>query len=132
MEAKGSIDIRSQDIRSQGNSFETHPSPDVGHVTPVDLLLKIWGALVVLTVVTVAVTWVDLGSMNLIVAMGIATVKAALVCLYFMHLRWDRPVNGVIFLTAILFVAIFIAGVLLDTSVYQPDRIPDYAPEMNR
>ena len=106
--------------------------PEVGHVTPVDLLLKVWGALVVLTVVTVAVTWVDLGSMNLLVAMGIATVKALLVALFFMHLRWDRPVNGVIFLTAILFVAIFIGGVLLDTSVYQPDLIPDHAPAANR
>jgi cytochrome c oxidase subunit 4 len=106
--------------------------PNIGHVTPVDLLLKIWGALVVLTVVTVAITWVDLGKLNLFAALAIATVKAFLVALYFMHLRWDRPVNGVIFLIAILFVALFIAGALMDTTIYQPDRIPDYAPEVHR
>lgn len=116
----------------EANVNNEHAHEGVGHVTPVDLLLKVWGALVVLTVVTVAVTWVDLGSMNLLVALGIAVVKATLVCLYFMHLRWDRPVNGVIFLTAILFAAIFIGGVLLDTTEYRDDRIPNYAPEMNR
>jgi cytochrome c oxidase subunit 4 len=106
--------------------------PEVGHVTPVALLLKVWGALVVLTVVTVAVTWVDLGSANLLVAMGIATAKAFLVALYFMHLRWDRPLNAVVFLTALLFVAIFISGALIDSSAYQKDLIPDYAPAINR
>jgi len=104
----------------------------VGHVTSPELLLTVWGALVVLTVVTVAVTWVDLGRLSLVVALGIATVKALLVALYFMHLRWDRPLNGVVFLTAILFVAIFIGAALLDTTVYRPDLIPDYAPAVNR
>jgi len=102
------------------------------HITPVDLLLKVWFALVVLTVVTVAVTRVDLGKLNLLTALGIATVKALLVALYFMHLRWDRPLNGVIFLTAIVFVAIFVGGALLDTLSYQADLIPDHAPKMNR
>ena len=41
--------------------------------------LRVLGALAVLTVVTVAVTWVDLGAMNLIVALAIAVVKATLV-----------------------------------------------------
>ena len=104
----------------------------LGHVTPVDLMLKVWGALVVLTVVTVAATWVDFGSMNLIVAMAIATVKALLVALYFMHLRWDRPLNGVVFIAAIVFVAIFISIAMMDTLQYAPDRIPDYAPNVNR
>ena len=104
----------------------------VGHVTSPQLLLKVWGALVVLTVVTVAVTWVDLGRLSLLVALSIATVKALLVALFFMHLRWDRPLNGVVFLTAILFVAIFMGAALLDTTVYQPDLIPDYAPAVNR
>jgi cytochrome c oxidase subunit 4 len=111
-------------------NHENHP--EVGHVTPVDLLLKVWGALVVLTVLTVAITFVDLGKLNLFAAMAIAAAKALLVALFFMHLRWDRPVNGVIFLTAILFVAIFIAMALMDTTVYQPDRIPDYAPAVHR
>jgi cytochrome c oxidase subunit 4 len=104
----------------------------LGHISPVDQLVKVWGALVVLTVVTVAATWVDFGKMNLVVAMAIATVKALLVALYFMHLRYDRPLNGVIFIAAIVFVAIFISIAMMDTLIYAPDRIPDYAPAVNR
>src|SRR5262249_10828407 len=59
----------------------------LAHTTPVSLLFGILAALLVLTVFTVTVTSVDLGQQgNLIVAMLIATVKAALVCTFFMHL----------------------------------------------
>lgn len=98
--------------------------PGVAHVVPLPFLFAVFGALIVLTVVTVAVTFVDLGSMNLIVALGIATVKASLVALYFMHLRWDKPVNALAFITAIVFVMIFVGMVLLDTTEYQPSLIP--------
>jgi len=102
------------------------------HVVPPRILLGVFGALAVLTVVTVAVTYVDLGEMNLIVALAIAVVKATLVALYFMHLRWDRPINAVVFVTAIVFVTIFVAIALLDTQEYQPDLIPGHAPALER
>lgn len=101
------------------------------HVTSPQLLLGVWGTLVFLTVLTVAVTWVDLGPFNLLVAIGIAGLKATLVALYFMHLRWDRPLNGVVFLTAILFVTLFIGLTLFDTLGYKSSKIPDYAPAVN-
>ena len=44
---------------------------------------------------------VDLGGLNLWIAMAIATVKATLVVLYFMHMRYDRPVNAIVFVTAL-------------------------------
>lgn len=98
------------------------------HVVPLKLLAGIFGALLVLTVATVAVTWVDLGSMNLVVALGIATVKATLVALYFMHLRWDKLFNGFLFLAAIFFVMLFLIIALLDTKAYAPDMIQKPAP----
>ena len=55
------------------------------------------------TVATVAATWVDLGGWNLWIALGIATVKASLVALYFMHLRYDNPFYALIFVTALVF-----------------------------
>jgi len=98
------------------------------HVVGMKTLLAVWGALVVLTVVTVAVTYVDLGPLNLVVALLIATVKGSLVALYFMHLRWDRPFNALVFLGALAFVALFIGIALLDTTAYRPELIPGYAP----
>jgi cytochrome c oxidase subunit 4 len=99
-----------------------HGDHGIAHDTPVRLLLGVWGALMVLTIVTVAVTTVDFGPrINLVVAMAIATVKAGLVVTYFMHLRWDRPFNTLVFLGSLLFVSLFISMTLFDKSEYEPD-----------
>jgi cytochrome c oxidase subunit IV len=94
----------------------------LSHVTPVRLLVGVFAALMVLTAITVGATMVDLGPrMNLILAMAIATVKAGLVVTYFMHLRWDRPFNTLVFLGSLLFVSLFISMTLLDKSEYEKD-----------
>lgn len=100
------------------------------HVIPVKILVAVWAALVALTVITVAATWIDLGSGNLWLAMVIATVKASLVALYFMHLRYDRPINGIVLLAALVFVMLFVGVALTDTQAYKPEIIPGYAPGM--
>ncbi|MBI4916286.1 MAG: cytochrome C oxidase subunit IV family protein [Acidobacteria bacterium] len=102
------------------------------HAVPFKVLAGVFAALLVLTVVTVAATWVDLGRFNLWIAMAIATVKATLVVLYFMHMRYDRPVNAIVFVTALLFLALFVSIALIDTRAYQPEMIPGYAPAMER
>ena len=106
--------------------------PEVGHVVPLKILFGVLGTLLFLTFITVAVTWVDLGEFNLVVAMAIALVKAVLVCLYFMHLRWDRPFNTAILLFAMVLVVLFVVFSLLDSGAYQPSMIPGYAPGMER
>jgi len=99
-----------------------HHGDEIAHVMPVRLLIGVWGALMVLTIITVAVTSVDLGSKtNLVIAMAIATVKAGLVVTYFMHLRWDRPFHTLVFLGSLLFVSLFISMTLFDKSEYEPD-----------
>ena len=107
---------------------EGHPL--VGHVVPFRLLASVLGTLLVLTVLTVAATKVDLGRLNVWIALAIALVKAALVVLYFMHMRWEKPFNAVIFITALGLVALFIGIALADTHAYKPDVIPGYAPKM--
>jgi cytochrome c oxidase subunit IV len=97
----------------------TDPHAHVGHVVPVALLAGVLAILLVLTVVTVAATWIDLGSLGVWVALAIATVKATLVALYFMHLRYDRPFNGLILIGALLFVMLFVSLALMDTHEYQ-------------
>lgn len=94
----------------------------LAHTTPVALLFGILGALLVLTIATVAVTAIDLGQQgNLIVAMLIATVKAGLVCTFFMHLLWDKKFNTVLFLTSVLFLALFLSMTTTDRGEYQHD-----------
>ena len=102
------------------------------HIVPVKVLVGVFGALIFLTVVTVAITWVDLGKLNLVAALVIAAVKATLVALIFMHLRWDRPFHGTIFLAAIMFVMLFVILAMIDTLEYQPTRIPGYAPAVDQ
>ena len=104
----------------------------VGHVVPLRLLFGVLIALLVLTFLTVAVTWVDLGPFNLLIALAIAVVKASLVGLFFMHLRWDRPFNAIVLISSLFLVALFIGFTMMDTGQYQPDMIPGYAPDMFR
>ncbi len=103
------------------NAPPTADQSALAHVMPVPTLLAVFLVLMVLTVLTVMATWVDLGGWNLAIAMGIATIKASLVALYFMHLRYDHPFNALLFVVALAFLATFIALTLIDTLEYQPD-----------
>ena len=69
----------------------------------------------VLTVVTVGVAQFDLGAMDMPVALLVAGVKATLVCLFFMHLRWDRPINTLVLIGSIFFVVLFLIITMFDT-----------------
>jgi len=97
------------------------------HVSSVRLLVVVWIALMIGTWLTVTATYVDLGPLNIWIGLLIATVKAVLVALYYMHLRWDRPFNGFVFLTAFLFLGIFVGITLMDTGHYQDAIISDFA-----
>jgi cytochrome c oxidase subunit 4 len=93
------------------------------HVASVKLLLVVWVALMIGTWLTVAASNVDLGALNIWVGLGIATAKAVLVGLFYMHLRWDKPFNSFVFLTAFLFLFLFIGFAMMDTLHYQPDMM---------
>ena len=92
------------------------------HVASSKSLLGTFGALIVLTFVTVAVPRLELtsGQVDLVIAMAIATVKATLVALFFMHLKHERGFNVVVFLSSFAFVAVFLTFALMDTAEYQP------------
>lgn len=101
------------------------------HILPLRLYFAVGGALLVLTVITVAVAMVDLGPINLIVAMLIAAVKASLVVLYFMHLRYDNKLYSVIFVTSLLFLAAFIVFTMFDTMT-RDEISPEEGGPINR
>ncbi len=85
------------------------------HVLPLRIYLMVFGALLVLTVITVRVSYFNFGTWNLIVAMAVATVKASLVALFFMHLKYDEKFNAVLFLGSLAFLGIFFVLTLADT-----------------
>ena len=114
-------------VHDEAHGGELHPHP-----VPLPLLAGVFGALIALTVATVAVTYVDLGSMNLVIAMVIATVKGVLVAEIFMHLRWDKPFHRFALLSAVCFVALFIGILLLDTGAYSGDMISGYGPGVDQ
>lgn len=97
-----------------------HDDEHFAHPASAKMLIGVFGALIFLTVLTVAVTAVDLGANgNLVVAMIIATIKAALVMGFFMHMIWDNKFNVVAFTSSFLFVILFLAMVLTDRGEYQ-------------
>jgi cytochrome c oxidase subunit 4 len=95
----------------------------LGHVVPLWLLAAVFAALLVMTGLTVAVAQVDLGNLNLYLAMAIATIKASLVVLFFMHLFWDRPFNALIFIGCLLIVSLFIGITLTDLRANRTSEI---------
>lgn len=107
------------------DTAQSHAAHDEHHVhaLPMRVLLATFVLLLILTAATVAVWKIDLGSIAILVSLGIALIKAAAVALYFMHLRYDSLFNGIILICALLFVVIFIAISLLDSHEYQPGRL---------
>jgi cytochrome c oxidase subunit 4 len=83
------------------------------------VLVGIFLALIVLSFITVAAASIDFGELNLFVALGIATVKATLVALFFMHLAHDRGFNTLAFFGSFFFVTLFVGITLMDSGQYQ-------------
>lgn len=79
------------------------PEREDHHIIPTKTYLWVFFALIVGTVITVWVAQYNFGSMNMVIAMLVATAKATLVLLYFMHLKYDHLLNRTIFLSAFFF-----------------------------
>ena len=68
----------------------------------------------ILTLVTVGASYVDLGWANVWVALLIASTKASLVLLFFMHMRYEGRLLVISFISTILFLAIMISFTFWD------------------
>jgi len=100
----------------------------VGHIVSPKILIATAFALLVLTALTVASVRIDfhqldLPELNIAIALTIAFIKGSLVCLFFMHLRWDRPFNAIVLVSSLAFVALFIGFAITDTSEYHEEVI---------
>ncbi len=84
------------------------------HVLPKSIYYGIFAALLVLTAVTVLVAFLDLGPLNVVVAITIAVIKATLVILYFMHVRYSSRLTWVFVAAGFFWFLILIAFLLGD------------------
>lgn len=91
----------------------TH-SEDEHHAVPFRLYVIVWVALLMLTVATVAVSYLDMKNVTVLTAMLIATCKGMLVLLYFMHIRFEKPLYAGMILAAFGTYAIFIGLTFAD------------------
>ena len=84
------------------------------HVVPVGVYLAVFVALMLLTAVTTVAAFHDLGPLNNVVALGIATLKATLVVLFFMHARYGTRLTPLVITAGLFWLAILIALSLTD------------------
>jgi cytochrome c oxidase subunit IV len=96
------------------------------HITPLNTYLKVAAALFVLTFLTIGFHAIRqyLGPFAALIAFLIAGVKAFLVLAWFMHLKYDRPSNRVIFASGFFFLALLFVICVMDMySRYQVESV---------
>ena len=92
-----------------------HGGPDhVPHVTPLSTYFLVFATLIILTVITVGVSYFDFGGANLFIALFVATIKGTVVAAWFMHLKGDERMNSLLLASAFVFLAIFIGLTAID------------------
>jgi cytochrome c oxidase subunit IV len=84
------------------------------HVTPQRTYLLAGLALAILTLVTVGVAYLDLGPLNDVVAVGVASLKAFIIVTIFMHGRQTSGVTRLVMVAGLLWFAILVVGTLDD------------------
>ncbi len=97
-----------------------------GHVAPKSMYYTVFLALMVLTFVTWAITYVDLGEFNLILALAVAITKAMLVIYYFMHLKWSPKLIKVTIGSSVFFLLIMFTLTLSDYLSRGQKGLPAY------
>jgi cytochrome c oxidase subunit 4 len=115
---------------------DAHVEPSDGkvhaHISSLRFYVGIFFTLIFFTLLTVAVSDIHLGRLNLVVAVAIASAKASLVLLFFMHLRYDSKFYSMVLVVAVLFIGIFFAYTMNDTErrgEIDPDQGVMYSPE---
>ncbi|MCG3160753.1 MAG: hypothetical protein JMDDDDMK_01828 [Acidobacteria bacterium] len=83
-------------------------------IVTVNVYAKILAVLLILTATTCAVSYIDMGRMNLVVMVLIACAKASLVALIFMHLRYSRHLMSIVAVGALFWLGILVALTLGD------------------
>jgi cytochrome c oxidase subunit 4 len=105
----------SHNAAHSGHNAHGDAHGDLGHILPMKTYITVLGILLVLTVLTVGVAQAHFPSpWNIIVAMLVASVKAMLVALFFMHLKYEHPATWAYAFLPIFLLFLLIGGVFID------------------
>ena len=84
------------------------------HIVPLRIYWGVFISLLVLTVVTTGIAYVDLGRFNLVVAPAIAMFKATLVILFFMHVKYSTKLTKTIVASGFVFLLVLVFFTMTD------------------
>ena len=84
------------------------------HIASKKMYFSVFLALMVLTAVTIGVAFVDLGPLNIFVALAIAALKATLVILFFMHVKYSNRLTAMVVVCGIVWLLILFAHTMAD------------------
>jgi len=90
---------------------EHHHQP---HIIPLGTFISVWLTLLVLTVATITAASLHFGAFSILAALAIATIKAGLVLLYFMHMRYEEKIFIYMLLLAFFTLAVIMALTFID------------------
>jgi cytochrome c oxidase subunit IV len=113
-------------VAHEANSTEHAQSEHQAH--GVGRYFVVWILLLIFTVTTVVTGRMDLGAANLPLALLIASIKATLVVLFFMHMTEAAGANRLVFVVSIVFVLVMMTGVFGDLLTRNPMSLPSAAP----
>jgi cytochrome c oxidase subunit 4 len=97
-----------------GHDHAAHGEEGGHHVVPIPLYIAVFAALMVLLVLTLVAAYFDLGEWNVVIAVTIAVVKALLIVLFFMHVRWSTALVRVFAGAALFWLTILTIFILQD------------------
>ncbi|HCC58484.1 MAG TPA: oxidase [Solibacterales bacterium] len=94
------------------------------HIVPTRVYYGVFAALLVLTGVTTWIAYIDLGRFNIYVALTIAVIKASLVMLFFMHVRYSSKLTKVIVASGVFWLMIMFLMTMSDLATRGWMRVP--------
>ena len=89
-------------------------SAETPHMDSVGTYFFVWLALIIATVLTTGVAFIDLGAFSVVVALAIAVCKMLLVALFFMHVRHSTRMTRVVILGGLLWFGILMGMTFID------------------
>jgi len=92
-----------------------HTHSEERHITSYKIYFIVWVILMILTAVTVYVSYLDFGQLNIVIAMVVASIKAGAVALFFMHLKFEDSITWLFALFPIALLILLIGMTIVDT-----------------
>ncbi len=108
---------------TQAHDAHGHHDGEFAHPASLKMLFTIFFILLALTGLTVYQSTLELGGAEIYFSLFIASIKAGLVIMFFMHMLWDKMLNGIIFFSSLIFVTLFLGATLHDAHSYRDSVI---------